>query len=118
MDVPFCLQREEMRMTNPPITNGVDSGKSQIPPFMSFDERLQKLIDKALYSSGQADAQKIRNFLNGTWIGEPLHIIVTDVPIGAWTTVLAFDSLELISKRREFGVAADTSIAIGLVGAV
>jgi nitrite reductase/ring-hydroxylating ferredoxin subunit/uncharacterized membrane protein len=40
------------------------------------------------------------------------------VPIGAWTIALLFDGLELLTERREFAVAADASIAIGLVGAV
>ena len=105
-------------MTNPGIASGSDGTKSQNPPLVSFEERLQKLVDRALFSGGSIHAQKIRNFLNGTWIGEPLHIILTDVPIGAWTAALVFDGLELISGRREFAIAADTSIAIGLAGGV
>lgn len=83
-----------------------------------IDEKLQKLIDKALYNGGRPGAQKIRNFLNGTWLGEPLHVVLTDVPIGAWTVALACDALEMASGRREFALAADTSIAVGLAGAL
>jgi nitrite reductase/ring-hydroxylating ferredoxin subunit/uncharacterized membrane protein len=81
------------------------------------EERLQKLVDKALYGGGRPTAQKIRNFLNGTWLGEPLHVILTDVPIGAWTVAMVFDVLDLTRSRREFALAADTSIGIGLIGA-
>jgi nitrite reductase/ring-hydroxylating ferredoxin subunit/uncharacterized membrane protein len=104
-------------MTNPNIANiGVaDSGESPVPAHAAIDERLQKLIDKFLYCGGRSSAQKIRNFLNGTWLGEPLHVVLTDVPIGAWTAAIAFDVLDLIRTRREFALAADTSIAIGLV---
>lgn len=35
------------------------------------DERLQKFIDQALYAGGNPEAQKLRNFLNGPWLGEP-----------------------------------------------
>src|SRR5438477_8852798 len=112
-------------MTNPNIptipTNldiGVlNSEESPVPPHASVDERVQKVIDKFLYGGGRPSAQKIRNFLNGTWLGEPLHVVLTDVPIGAWTVAIAFDVLDLIRARREFALAADTSIAIGLVGA-
>jgi hypothetical protein len=45
---------------------------------------LQKSIHKA-FSSGGSRGQKIKNFLEGAWIGHPLHAILTDVPIGAWT---------------------------------
>ena len=53
--------------------------------------------------------------MNGTWLGEPLHVVLTDVPIGAWTVAIAFDVLDLIRARREFALAADTSITLGLV---
>jgi nitrite reductase/ring-hydroxylating ferredoxin subunit/uncharacterized membrane protein len=104
-------------MTNPNIANiGVaDSGESRVQAHAAIDERLQELIDNFLYCGGRSSAQKIRNFLNGTWLGEPLHVVLTDLPIGAWTAAIAFDVLDSIRARREFAVAADTSIAIGLV---
>jgi uncharacterized membrane protein len=55
--------------------------------------------------------------LNSTWLGEPLHVVLKDVPIGAWTTAIVFDVLDLIRTRREFALAADASIAIGLAAA-
>src|ERR1700677_4546022 len=82
-----------------------------------LDEKLQKLLDKALYGGGHASAQKIRNLLNGTWFGEPLHVVLTDVPVGAWTVAMAFDALDLAFNRREFARACETSIGIGLVAA-
>ena len=91
--------------------------KSETPASKPGDEKLQKLLDKALYANGRPSAQKIRNFLNGTWLGEPLHVVLTDVPIGAWTVTVMFDALDLIGQRRQFSLAADTSLAIGLLGA-
>src|SRR5881394_3161647 len=112
-------------MTNPNIptipTNldiGVlNSEESPVPPHASIDEAVQKLIDKFLYGGGRSSAQKIRNFLNGTWLGEPLHVVLTDIPIGAWTVGIAFDALDVIRARREFSLAADISIALGLIAA-
>lgn len=95
----------------------LDSGKPPAAPHGSIDERLQKKIDKFLYGGGRPSAQRIRNFLNGTWLGEPLHVVLTDVPVGAWSVAMAFDVLDMIRARREFAVAADTSIAIGLLAA-
>lgn len=103
--------------TTPDITSGLDPGGSQIPPLKPIDESLQELVQKAFAAGGEA-GQAAKNFLHGTWLGEPLHVILTDIPIGAWTVALAFDGLDLISKRREFAVAADASIGIGLAGAV
>lgn len=82
------------------------------------DEKVQKLLDEALYAGGSPAAQQVRNFLNGTWLGEPLHVVLTDVPIGAWTVALAFDGLHLATGRREFARAADASIGMGLLGAM
>ncbi len=100
----------------------LDSGESPVPSHAPIshspiDERVQKQIDKFLYGGGRESAQKIRNFLNGTWLGEPLHVVLTDVPIGAWSVAIAFDLLDMIRARREFALAADSSIAIGLIAA-
>jgi nitrite reductase/ring-hydroxylating ferredoxin subunit/uncharacterized membrane protein len=81
------------------------------------DEKLQKLLDKALYGGGHPSAQKVRNFLNGTWLGEPLHVVLTDVPVGAWTVAMAFDALDLVFDRGEFARACESSIGIGLLAA-
>src|ERR1700686_5465872 len=93
---------EDSGMKVDPI--GDSSSPAPQPP---ADERLQKLLDKALYAGGRRDAQKIRNFLNGTWLGEPLHVVLTDLPVGAWTAAMVFDVLDLILSRTEFEVAAN-----------
>jgi nitrite reductase/ring-hydroxylating ferredoxin subunit/uncharacterized membrane protein len=89
----------------------------RMPEPKPFDKKLQKALDKALYANGNPAAQKARNFLNGTWLGEPLHAALTDIPIGAWTVAMVFDALGMIDGRYEFALAADTSVAIGLAGA-
>ncbi|HWG50254.1 MAG TPA: DUF2231 domain-containing protein [Candidatus Acidoferrales bacterium] len=107
-----------------PSADSADSQKSQQPDAgrfaqlaFRFEEKLQKQLDKALYAGGSPAAQRVRNFLNGTWLGEPLHVVLTDVPIGAWTAAMVFDALSLSRSGREFTRAADSSIAIGLAGA-
>ena len=105
-------------MSNP-ISNRVIAGsqESEILVDKPIDERVQKFIDRALYAGGRPAAQRIRNFLNGTWLGNPFHVVLTDVPIGAWTDALVFDAVCAMRNRREFELAADTSVAIGLVAA-
>ena len=93
------------------------AGDSREAQVAIAEGKLQKAVDKALYFGGNPAAQKVRNFLNGTWLGQPLQIILTDIPIGAWTVALVFDALEAASDRPEFAVAADASVAIGLAGA-
>ncbi len=107
-------------MEDPSLSIGKESAADSpegLPPQPPVDEKLQKLLDKALYDGGHPAAQKARNFLNGTWLGEPLHVVLTDVPVGAWTVAMVFDALDLLYNRGEFARACETSIGIGLLGA-
>ncbi|HEY7737085.1 MAG TPA: Rieske 2Fe-2S domain-containing protein [Candidatus Limnocylindrales bacterium] len=59
----------------------------------------------------------IKDFLNGRWLGHPVHSALTDVPIGAFTVALVLD---LIDAWNLFGVgdlslAADVSLFIGIL---
>lgn len=71
-----------------------------------------------LFKAGGEAGQAAKNFLHGTWLGHPLHPVLTDIPVGAWTTALALDAMEAVSGREEFGSAADAAVAVGLVGAL
>ena len=51
------------------------------------------------------------------WPGEPLHVILTDVPISAGTTALVFDVLELVTSRNGLATAVDTCVTTGIVAA-
>ena len=104
-------------MINPGTGGDRSRDWSNSSPLPGADERLQKALDKALYAGGNPGAQKVRNFLNGTWLGEPLHVVLKDVPVGAWTVAMVLDVLDLALDRPEFAVAADTSVAIGIAGA-
>ena len=110
-------------MTNPSFTppqeigDNTASAHSPVQAGKAVDEKLQILLDQALYANGLPGAQKLRNFLNGTWLGEPLHVALTDIPIGAWTVTILCDALDSIRNRRELSLAADASLAVGLLGA-
>jgi uncharacterized membrane protein len=77
---------------------------------------IQPAIIKAFEAGGET-GQQLKNFLHGTWLGHPLHPVITDVPIGAWTAAAVLDCLEL-SGQRKYAPGADAAIAIGLVGAL
>ena len=50
----------------------------------------------------------IRDFLAGTWLGHPLHALLTDVPIGALTLVIVLD---VVGQPT----AADVALLIGVL---
>jgi nitrite reductase/ring-hydroxylating ferredoxin subunit/uncharacterized membrane protein len=79
-------------------------------------DRLQSKIATALDDGGPI-GPTVGNILHGTWLGHPLHVVLTDVPIGSWTAAAVFDALEETTGSRAVGGAADAAIAVGLVGA-
>src|SRR5476649_213166 len=38
-----------------------------------------------------------KDFLHGKWLGHALHPVLTDIPIGAWTTALALDAVQMLT---------------------
>jgi nitrite reductase/ring-hydroxylating ferredoxin subunit/uncharacterized membrane protein len=60
----------------------------------------------------------LKLFLNGTWIGHPLHPVLKDIPVGAWTFTVIFDLAGLLFKVPSFGVAASVTTAVGIAGAL
>lgn len=68
------------------------------------------------FKAGGKTGNEIKNFLHGKWLGHPVHPMVTDVPIGAWTTAAVLDTLELCGSDK-YRDGADAAISIGLVGA-
>ncbi len=79
-------------------------------------ESLQSAIRSA-YQAGGPTGQQIKNFLHGTWLGHPLHAVLTDVPVGAWTAAAALDTVEALTGRRDLAPGADLAVAVGAAGA-
>jgi len=79
-------------------------------------DKIQPAILNTFKAGGEA-GQKIKNFLHGTWLGHPLHPIITDVPVGSWSAAVVLDGMELFGKKK-YAPGADAAIAIGLVGAL
>lgn len=73
------------------------------------EEGVQGALKKAFQEDDGA-GKPVQSFLNGTWLGHPLHPVLTDIPVGAWSTALVLD---LAGQKK----AADAAVAIGLLGA-
>ena len=59
-------------------------------------------------------AGTVKDALAGTWLGHPLHPVLTDLPIGAWSSSFLLDILGGKNARP----ASDALIGIGIVSAV
>ena len=82
---------------------------------LSADERLDELADPTADTVRHAlDRQPLKDVLSGTWLGHPLHPLLTDLPIGFWTSAFTLDLVGGRSTRR----AATQLVGWGVVSAV
>lgn len=79
-------------------------------------DRLQPAIAGALGADGSIGPE-VADLLHGTWLGHPLHVVLTDVPLGSWTAAAVLDVLEEKTGSSAMGRGADAAIALGLAGA-
>jgi nitrite reductase/ring-hydroxylating ferredoxin subunit/uncharacterized membrane protein len=103
---------------NPEITT-----TDRIVDRLARDTRLDALADAvqpavdAVFAGEQPTQRLLSNIFHGTWLGHPLHPLLTDIPIGAWTVAAIADVIALGGdERAEY--AADVATAIGVAGAV
>lgn len=99
--------------------------KGVVEAFVDRQEWLDELADllqppvNKLFSSGGEAGHVVKDLLNGVWLGHPLHPVITDVPIGAWTMA---QLLDLISAARGndkgLDTASDIALGAGIVAAL
>ncbi len=63
---------------------------------------------------GALDPGPVKDVISGTWLGHALHPLLTDIPIGTWTSATMLD---LLGGRRSRD-AAERLIGIGVLAAV
>ena len=85
------------------VTRAVDAQARWSKPLGDFNHRWLSALFHPI--------RPIQNFLNGSWLGHPVHAVVTDVPIGALTVSIVAD---LISQP----VVADVAMLIGVLAMI
>jgi len=81
-------------------------------------DTLAKPLSQAVrdaYARGGAIGAQAKNAMHGVWLGHPLHPVLTDLPLGAWTTALAIDACA--NGDRGMRRAATLAMGVGLIGA-
>jgi nitrite reductase/ring-hydroxylating ferredoxin subunit/uncharacterized membrane protein len=69
-------------------------------------DAVHSLLNRLL--SSPSPLRPLKDFLNGTWLGHPVHAAITDVPIGALTATVILD---LANQRA----AADITLVLGVL---
>jgi nitrite reductase/ring-hydroxylating ferredoxin subunit/uncharacterized membrane protein len=78
-------------------------------------EPLDALGKKATLAFANAvRAGRVKDLLSGTWMGHPVHPMLTDLPIGAWVSAVVLD---VVGDRRR-GSTADALVGLGVLAAL
>lgn len=86
----------------------------QQPWLETLGAPLQETVNTVFKDAGPTGKQ-VQNLLNGVWLGHPLHPVLTDVPVGAWTCTEVLDFLAARSDDPALEKASDITLLIGLL---
>src|SRR5205085_3487925 len=91
-----CCRKDDvlLREASKVNTNDLVRKLGDVKSLQDTSEPLQNAVRSIV--RGEA-----KNFLHGTWLGHPLHPVLTDIPVGAWTAALALDALESLSGAED-----------------
>ena len=86
-----------------------------LPPAIAerFGPRLDAVANTIGPIADKLGPGPLKDLLSGTWLGHPLHPVLTDVTIGAWTSAAMLD---LVGGRRSARVAT-TLVGLGVLSA-
>src|SRR3954469_20644767 len=61
----------------------------------------------------------LKDFLHGTWLGHPLHPVLVQVPVGAWTSAGLLDAIPPMRPAASvlIGAGVATAVPAALSGA-
>jgi nitrite reductase/ring-hydroxylating ferredoxin subunit/uncharacterized membrane protein len=82
----------------------------RLPWLDGVAEKVQPKVQEVVDKGGTT----LRNALDGTWLGSPLHPVLQAVPVGSWTAVLALDAVDLVSGSKAVRNAADGALVVGV----
>ncbi len=86
-------------------------------PIADAGTAVSNAIHNAVLAGGEP-ARKVADVLHGTWLGHPLHPVLTDITIGAWVLGSMFDTIGAISDDDGIRTVADRLTEVGTISAV
>src|ERR1700754_3582342 len=90
----------------------LENGIAQLEKQTGLDRVIKPLSAavQGVYQDAGPAGQVVKNAAHGTWLGHPLHPVLTDIPIGAWMTAAVLDATEQRLADGGYGRAADVAI--------
>lgn len=99
------------------INRAFEEALARVPGLQENSHHLSKTIHKAVLQGGEP-ARSIADVLHGTWLGHPLHPVLTDVTIGSWALGALFDALAALRGDRFAQEMADRLTQVGTLSAI
>jgi nitrite reductase/ring-hydroxylating ferredoxin subunit/uncharacterized membrane protein len=96
------------------LTERIESALTHSGIIRGLASATQKLMQVLLPSS----LKPLKDFLSGTWLEHPLHPVLTDVPVGAWTIAILLDLIALFLGVAGLGIASAIAIGFGILAAL
>lgn len=82
-------------------------------------KKISAPVDSILNRSFQTTPLRpLKLLLNGSWLGHPLHPLLTDIPVGSWTLAMLMDIVGLLFHLPQLGIASSIAVALGIAGAI
>lgn len=78
---------------------------------------LQHWLSK-VYGHPKQPSYRVKDALNGVWLGHPVHPAVVYIPLGAWTSSLVLDLAWLSEQNDGVARSSDVLMWTGLIGAI
>ncbi len=96
----------------------VDPVIKAVPALKVYGDKLSKGIHSMVLRS-DAHLRTLADLLHGIPLGHPLHPLLTDIPIGAWTFSTFYDLLSILMPfNRSVRHTADELTALGVVASI
>jgi nitrite reductase/ring-hydroxylating ferredoxin subunit/uncharacterized membrane protein len=92
-----------------PVLRELAERGEEISQLDGAGKMLKSLIDRFV-----PPRTEMKDLLSGTWLGHPLHPVLTDVVVGAWTSSFLLDLLTGRQTRK----ASDRLVDVGILAAV
>lgn len=95
----------------------VDSLFERLPFLKDAGQKVARSIHEQVLSAGEP-ARNVADILHGAWLGHPLHPVLTDVVVGAFSLGGLLDLASVMGGGDSARRAADALTTIGVISAV
>ena len=120
MSTEAISTQQKSWVETPPLSPPIRHLISQVVESQTWLDKLATPIQNRLLKffgqPGQPN-RKLKDVLNGTWLGHALHPLLTDVPLGGWSGTTLLDLAWLNNEDEGIARGADLTLLLGLAGA-